>query len=50
MKPTLFNFFQEGGTPIDAVLRAAPAVKILTDKFFIMALHYIDCMIVGFVS
>ena len=30
---------QGGGTPIDSVLRAATAVKILTDKIFIIALH-----------
>ena len=30
---------QGGGTPIDSVLRAATAVKILADKIFIIALH-----------
>ena len=39
---------QEGSTPIDAVLRAATMVKILTDKIFIIALHlFYDC---GFLS
>ena len=32
-------YTQGGGTPIDSVLRAATAVKILTDKNFIIALH-----------
>ena len=33
------NLPQGGGTPIDSALRAATAVKILTDKIFIIALH-----------
>ena len=30
---------QMGGAPIDAALRVAITVKILTDKIFIIALH-----------
>ena len=35
---TSYIYDQGGGTPIDSVLQAVTAVKILTDKIFIIAL------------
>ena len=38
------SLIQGGGTPIDTVLQAATKVKILTNKIFIIALHWLcDC-------
>ena len=38
VKPVYELMWQGGGTPLQSVLRAATAVKVLTKKF-IMALH-----------